>query len=850
VRSERLLASAYSRFLLMAEDIRTQGIPQKKLRPLIEKVRARIKRNEVVARMFEGHGIDLSELDLVPMCFADIDVSARTDHGVIYFSTKLLKDGDFDKDDHYLVHELTHFLQQTTGTQPTKGSEHGDYLKNPEEVEGFQNQVEYISNLRGKEKADSYVERVLDHHDQEGNKRKQRKEELMALAVARTNLPQRRQKKVKKKPEPKVEPSAPEPTFEETVSSATRGLISEALRKLRDYKNREAQLRGEAPLKDLESIAGGEINGIPVEFVVTYTPGDVYVTLEAGTVRVMVPIPKKAWTLNIFDVGRAFDKIVPRIREEVVRASVEAQRGPEPPKPPETHEEKVRALVADAITEIADRFKKYEKGARIKNKEVLTEKTLDDATVRFIAGVGTLDAEVTSDLKNLQVDVVVPIPGVRRAAGETNLFSLLGSAIPQISEDLERLQQPEEYQENRATKVAQEWFVELVNELRQQGAAEVDVLKGEERLHLDPEAWLDQITPVLLRRPKSPEEQAKLLEIIQKHKERGYLDPRDPELRGMTWTKDPKLEWIWEGPHPGAPRMTRQWQHVKDPEWWKHPSQDPERREDRLVAIKDRWFERTPEKGRGPIPVHTRRRPPPTPKKSKDVSRPEARKALINDYLAQVTEIGPPEAVSKFSALVEEHYSELLSGDRAALEEIALMARYGKESARERMQWRTQEMERLRQQQVQRQEAEARVAPGKYDITVSVNVPNPAKRAVPERRTVSYLGFPVAETTDAKTFAFRLVTGIASQLVDHLDAMMRPQRVPELSEHPTEEEVEWLQDRKATIERINQLVQEQLPLDVSVHSTNTSIPERQTWSFETKFPHLLESIDYGSIQRQ
>lgn len=164
-----------------SNEIQTQGIDQRKLRPLIERVRERIKNHEIVQGMFDEYKVDLSEIDLIPMAFADLDVSARTDHGVIYFGTKLLKDGDFDGDDHYLVHELTHFLQQTTGTKPTQGSEDGKYLDNPDEIEGFQNQTQYLSETRDEEEAEKYVEKVLDHHDMNGQKREVRKEELMAL---------------------------------------------------------------------------------------------------------------------------------------------------------------------------------------------------------------------------------------------------------------------------------------------------------------------------------------------------------------------------------------------------------------------------------------------------------------------------------------------------------------------------------------------------------------------------------------------------------------------------------------------------------------------------------------------
>jgi hypothetical protein len=167
----------------MSSEIKTKGIPHKKLRPLIEKVRNRVRQHPVVQKMFKKYKVDLEEIELIPMCFADLDVSARTDHGVMYFSTKLLEDGDFDKDDHYLVHEMTHFLQQTTGDKPTPGSDEGEYLDNPAEKEGFQNQSEYLAETRGDLAAEKYVNQVLNHHDVKGkSERRKRRIELLELA--------------------------------------------------------------------------------------------------------------------------------------------------------------------------------------------------------------------------------------------------------------------------------------------------------------------------------------------------------------------------------------------------------------------------------------------------------------------------------------------------------------------------------------------------------------------------------------------------------------------------------------------------------------------------------------------
>jgi hypothetical protein len=148
---------------------KVKQIPYTSLHRMIKKLRAYLKKDKVVQDMFKEYDVDIEELDYIPMMFGDLDVSAKTDHGVIIYSYKLLTDGDFFKDFSYGVHEMTHWLQQTTGTKPTKSSDDGEYLKNPFEQEGFQNQIDYISDHFGKEEADKYVKHLLDHHDVKGD---------------------------------------------------------------------------------------------------------------------------------------------------------------------------------------------------------------------------------------------------------------------------------------------------------------------------------------------------------------------------------------------------------------------------------------------------------------------------------------------------------------------------------------------------------------------------------------------------------------------------------------------------------------------------------------------------------
>jgi hypothetical protein len=95
----------------------------------------------------------------------------------------LLQDGDFLHDYGYLIHEISHYLQQCFRNKPTQGAESGSYLDNPDEQEGFQNQIKYISEEFGKNKAESYVEELLEHHDIENKKEKKNKKDVLMSKV-------------------------------------------------------------------------------------------------------------------------------------------------------------------------------------------------------------------------------------------------------------------------------------------------------------------------------------------------------------------------------------------------------------------------------------------------------------------------------------------------------------------------------------------------------------------------------------------------------------------------------------------------------------------------------------------
>jgi hypothetical protein len=142
----------------------------KKVRPeillrLIENAKTRLKKDETMQRICKEYGQSIDIIDLIPTRFKELDVSAKTDHGIVYLNYALLEDGDFSKDYSYLIHEYSHFFQQCFNAKPTRSANDGDYLENPYEQEGFQNQVEYIANHYGDDEAEGYVDDLLDHHE-------------------------------------------------------------------------------------------------------------------------------------------------------------------------------------------------------------------------------------------------------------------------------------------------------------------------------------------------------------------------------------------------------------------------------------------------------------------------------------------------------------------------------------------------------------------------------------------------------------------------------------------------------------------------------------------------------------
>lgn len=137
-----------------------------------------IKTNKTFIDLCEEYDQDPSIIDLIPICFKDLDVSAKTDHGIIYLNSKLLKETE-EKDYSYLIHELTHFFQQCFNGKPTKVVKDEDYLDNKEEIEGFQNQIKFLAEELGVNKAEDYIDNLLDHHEVDDKIKDKKKEVLL-----------------------------------------------------------------------------------------------------------------------------------------------------------------------------------------------------------------------------------------------------------------------------------------------------------------------------------------------------------------------------------------------------------------------------------------------------------------------------------------------------------------------------------------------------------------------------------------------------------------------------------------------------------------------------------------------
>ena len=144
---------------------------------LIDKAKSEIKKTVQIKQLCKDYNMPLETIDYIPTMFKTLNVSARTEKGIVYLSYKLLND-DFHKNYGYLIHEYTHFFQQCFNSKPTTSKEEENYLENPFEQEAFKNQIEYIEDEFGNKESKKYIEHLLDYHEVEEEDKQDIRSEL------------------------------------------------------------------------------------------------------------------------------------------------------------------------------------------------------------------------------------------------------------------------------------------------------------------------------------------------------------------------------------------------------------------------------------------------------------------------------------------------------------------------------------------------------------------------------------------------------------------------------------------------------------------------------------------------
>jgi hypothetical protein len=146
---------------------------------MIEHVVNLLREHPHVKALFARFEVPLDSIHDIPIEFDAIDTSAKAKKGKIILNKKLAEDGDFIEDLHYIIHELTHVLQQQTGAVYDHGDLNDyDYLDNPLEIDAFKEQIAFIAQYKGPEEAHKYLEHLLDFHDFEGASREHKKRQL------------------------------------------------------------------------------------------------------------------------------------------------------------------------------------------------------------------------------------------------------------------------------------------------------------------------------------------------------------------------------------------------------------------------------------------------------------------------------------------------------------------------------------------------------------------------------------------------------------------------------------------------------------------------------------------------
>lgn len=148
------------------------------MRALVAKLKRSVKKEPEYLKKCEEYGKNLDFVDGVDISFKDgLDVSAKTVNGEVFLNGNLFDNGDWVDQMRYIIHEVTHVMQQDAGKVDGPVSK-ADYLDDKNELEAFRAQISYMSSHESPEEVQHYLEQLLDHHNIRGKERVEKARKL------------------------------------------------------------------------------------------------------------------------------------------------------------------------------------------------------------------------------------------------------------------------------------------------------------------------------------------------------------------------------------------------------------------------------------------------------------------------------------------------------------------------------------------------------------------------------------------------------------------------------------------------------------------------------------------------
>ena len=156
-------------FKLAAKKRREKANQKIKQQQFIKKLKEMVKKEKAMIEKAKEYDKGIDFIDDVDISYDDLDVSAKTVNGEIFLNNKLFESGDMCDNVRYVVHELTHCLQQESGSVDGVTSKE-NYLKDPNEIEAFKTQGEVMDDLG--QDTQEYFEHLVEYHGLEGKERR------------------------------------------------------------------------------------------------------------------------------------------------------------------------------------------------------------------------------------------------------------------------------------------------------------------------------------------------------------------------------------------------------------------------------------------------------------------------------------------------------------------------------------------------------------------------------------------------------------------------------------------------------------------------------------------------------